>query len=172
MLQLCPVIALSQIGSAAAQVNVIIAAQALSIEVAQPSVTIQMGQTSHFIMGNSSAQQPNHVKISSGSGYQVNVKAIASNFSLNGNTTTLPVNTIRVQTSIGTGSSSTPPTGLQVVPQVPLTVTQTQIVSATSGETTRGFNVTYSIPANQANSYLNRDEGTYSTTVVYTIVPQ
>ena len=162
----------SQIGSAASQVNVIIAAQALSIEVTQPSVTIQMGQTSHFILGNSSAQQPNHVKISSGSGYQVNVKAITDNFSLNGNATTLPVNTIRVQTTVGTGTSSTPPAGLQVVPQVSLSSTQTQIASASSGEGTRGFNVTYNIPSTQANNYLNRDPGTYSTTVIYTIVPQ
>lgn len=162
----------SQIGSAASQVNVIIAAQALSIEVTQPTVTIQMGQTSHFILGNSSPQQPNHVKISSGSGYQVNVKAITDNFSLNGNATTLPVNTVRVQTTIGTGTATPPPTGLQVVAQVPLSSAQTQIASATSGEGTRGFNVTYTIPSNQANNYLNRDPGTYSTTVIYTIVPQ
>ncbi len=174
LLQFCPAVAFSQIGSAETQVNVVIG-QVLSIEVSQPSVNIQMGVPSHFINGNSSAPQANHVQVTSNTGYEVNVKAATQYFSLAGNVTTLPVSTINILTAVGddlTGQGATPPAGLQVMPEVQLSSTDNTVINSIQGESARGFNVTYSIPANQADNYLNRDTGTYSTTIIYTITPQ
>lgn len=174
MLQFCPAIAFSQIGSAETQVNVLIG-QVLSIQVSQPSVNIDMGLTSHFINGNSSAQQSNHVQITSNNGYEVSVRSATEFFSLNGNTTTLPVNTIMVHTEIGddlTGGGSNPPASLSVNGSVPLSTGNATVITSGEGESARGFNVTYTIPASQTNNYLNKEPGTYSTSIVYTIVPQ
>lgn len=174
LLLLCPIAVLAQnIGSAQTQVNITIA-QVQSIQVSQPTVNINMTQPSHFILGNSSGIQSNHVRVSSSTAYQVTVKASTQYFSRNGNSTTLPVNTIALKTTTGnlTNSNAAPPAGLQVAPQVILSALPTAIITSPSGEWGRGFNVNYVIPETQAPSYLNREAGTYSTTVMYTLIPQ
>lgn len=170
----CPFFAFSQIGSAETQVNVLIG-QVISIEVTQPSVNIDMGLSTHYINGSSSGQQTNHIKVTSNNGYEINVRATTEYFSLNGNMTTLPVNTIMIATSLGddlTGSGSAAPASLQINNPVPLSTSNTNIVSSGEGESARGFHVTYSIPASQTSNYLNKEPGTYTTNVIYTVVPQ
>ena len=71
------------IGSAQTQVNITIA-QVQSIQVTQPTVNINMTQPSHFILGNASGQQSNHVRVSSSTAYQVTVKASTQYFLLTG----------------------------------------------------------------------------------------
>lgn len=161
------------IGSAQTQVNVTIA-QVQSIQVSQPTVSINMTQPSHFISGNSSGLQSNHVRVSSSTAYQVTVKTSTQYFSRNGNSTTLPVNTVAVKTTTGnlTNSNAAPPAGLQVVPQIFLSTLPTTIITSPAGEWGRGFNVNYTIPETKSPSYLNRQAGTYSTTVTYTLIPQ
>jgi len=174
LLLFCPIAALAQIGSAQSQVNIIIS-QAQSIEVLQPSVNISMTQASHYLNGSSSGVQSNHVQVTSTTGYQLNVRSLTQFFSLNGSTTTLPVNSIAVQTTVGsdlTNTGTAAPAGLQVVSQVPLSATAATIATSPIGEGGRGFNVNYTIPANQTQNYLNKAAGTYSTTVVYTLLPQ
>ncbi len=174
MLQFCPAIAFSQIGSAETQVNVLIG-QVLSIQVSQPSVNIDMGLSTHFINGNSSAQQTNHIQITSNNGYEVSVRSASQFFSLNGNTSTLPVNTIMVQTTLGddlTGTNSSPSSSLSVNGSVPLSTSDATVITSGEGESARGFHVTYSIPASQTGSYLNKEPGTYTTSIIYTVVPQ
>lgn len=169
-----PVVALAQIGSAQSQVNIIIA-QVQSIQVTQPNVSINMNQVSHYKNGNSSGQQSNHVKVSTSTGYQVTVKASTQYFSHNGSNSTVPVNTITLQTAVGndlTNSNAAPPAGLTVTPQTVLSTSPSTIVSSPSGEWSRGFHVNYTIPANKANEYMDIDSGTYTTTVTYTLVPQ
>lgn len=134
-----------------------------------------MNQASHFLSGNSSGQKVNHVKVISSAGYQVTVKASTQYFSLNGSVTTLPVNTIALKTAVGSDLSNTntsPPAGLQVVSQTMLSTSPNTIITSPKGEYGRGYNVEYSIPAQQSPAYLNRTSGTYTTTVVYTLVPQ
>jgi hypothetical protein len=161
------------IGSAQTQVNITIA-QVQSIQVSQPTVTINMTQPSHFILGNASGQQSNHVRVSSSTAYQVTVKASTQYFSRNGNSTTLSVNTIAVKTAIGnlTNSTTAPPAGIQVAPQIMLSALPITIITSPSGEWGRGFHVNYVIPETKSPSYLNREAGTYSTTVMYTLIPQ
>lgn len=149
--------------------------QVHSITVSQPSVTINMSQPSHFIGGNSSGQQSNHVQVTSSTGYQVTVKASTQYFSLNGNATSLPVNTIGVQAAIGSDLTNTGapiPSGLTASPQVMLSTVPATIVTSPTGEWGRGFHVNYVIPATQSPVYLNKAPGTYTTTVMYTLVPQ
>lgn len=171
-LMLYPAAAFSQ-ASGISQVNIIIA-PAQSIQVQHPTVNIQMTQASHYAAGSSSGQQANHVRVTSTTGYQVTVKSQTQFFALNGNATTLPVNTIAVQTTLGSdlsGSNSAPPSGLVITPQVMLTTPGNTIISTPTGEANRGFHVNYTIPANQASNYLNRDAGTYNTTVTYSLMP-
>jgi hypothetical protein len=164
----------AQIGSAQSQVNIIIS-QVHTIQVSQPSVSIDMSDISHYISGSSSGQQTDHVKVVSSSAYQVTVKSATQYFSLNGGATTLPVNTIAVNTTTGsdlTGTNAQPPAGLVVTPQVQLSTTAATIVNSPEGEWGRGYNVNYSIPQAMTPNYMNRDNGTYTTTVTYTLVPQ
>ncbi len=174
LLLLCPITAIAQsIGSAQTQVNVTIA-QVQSIQISQPTVNISMAQPYHFLLGNSSGQQSNHIKVSSSTAYEVTVKASTEYFSHNGNSTTLPVNTIAVKTITGTltNSNAAPPTGLQVASQIMLSTLPTTIIKSPAGEWGRGFHVNYVIPETKSPSYLNREAGTYSTTIMYTLIPQ
>lgn len=164
----------AQIGSAQSQVNIIIS-QVHTIQVTQHAVSIDMSGISHYISGNSSGLQADHVKVVSSSAYQVTVKSATQYFSLNGSATTLPVNTVAVNTTTGsdlTGANAVPPAGLLVTPQVPLSTAATTIINSPEGEWGRGYNVNYSIPQGMTSNYMNRDEGAYTTTVTYTLVPQ
>ena len=171
-----PVTVIAQgIGSGQTQVNVSVA-QVQSLEVSQPTVGIDMSQTSHFINGNASPQQANHIQITSNTGFEVSVKSVTQFFSLNGSVTTLPVSTIMLHTVAGddlTGSGAVvPPAGTQIISPVQLSTSATTIVTADHGEGKRGYDITYSIPETQSGNYLNRPSGTYSTTIVYTLVAQ
>lgn len=161
------------IGSAQTQVNITIA-QVQSIQISQPTVSISMAKPSHFLFGNDSGQQPNHIKVSSSTAYEVTVKTNSEYFSHNGNNTSLPVNTIAVKTSIGSlaNSNATPPAGLQVAPEVILSTSPTTIIKSPAGEWGRGFHVNYLIPETKSPNYLNREAGTYSTTIMYSLIPQ
>ncbi len=164
----------AQIGSAQSQVNIIIS-QVHTIQVTQPTVSIDMSEISHYTSGNSSGMQADHVKVVSSSAYQVTVKASTQYFSLNGGATTLPVNTVAINTTTGsdlTGTNTSPPAGLVVTPQVPLSASAVTIVNSPEGEWGRGYNVNYSIPQSMTPNYMNRENGTYTTTVTYTLVPQ
>lgn len=174
LLQFCPAASFSQIGSAETQVNVLIS-QVLSIEVMQPSVNIQMGMMPDFINGADSGQQSNHIKVTSNTAYSVTIRAVTGTFSNNGNNTTLPVNTIQVETTVGddlTGSGDPVPSGLQAMPNTPLSENESTIINSPVGESARGFNINYRIPGGQTNAYLNRPPGTYTTSIVYSIIPQ
>jgi hypothetical protein len=171
---LFPVAAMAQsIGSAQTQVNVTIA-QVQSIQISQPTVNISMAKPSHFLYGNDSGQQSNHIKVSSSTAYEVTVKASSEYFSHNGNSTSLPVNTIALKTVTGnlTNSNAVPPAGLKVVPQIMLSTLPTTIIKSPVGEWGRGFHVNYAIPETKSPNYLNRESGTYSTTIMYTLIPQ
>ena len=174
LLQFCPTVAYTQIGSAETQVNVLIG-QVLSIEIMQPSVNIQMGMAPDFINGAESGNQNNYIKVTSNSAYCVTVRALTGTFSNNGNNTTLPVNTINIQTTLGddlTGAGAASPPGLQTMPNTPLSENEMTIINSPVGESARGFNIKYKIPGGQSNAYLNRPPGNYTTQVIYSIVPQ
>jgi hypothetical protein len=163
------------IGSAQTQVNVTIA-QVQSLEISQPTVNINMSQTSHFVNGSASPLQSDHLKVTSNTGFEVSVKSVTQYFSLNGSVSTLPVNTIMLQTAAGSDLTglgvANPPADTVVSTPVMLSTTATPLITADEGEGKRGYHVTYSVPATQSANYLNRASGVYSTTIIYTLVAQ
>jgi len=174
LLILMPLLIIGQIKTAQTQVNVIIV-QAQSISITQSSVDIQLTQMSQYVQGISSAIQTNHINVGSTTNYQVSVKAQSDYLSFNGSSSSIPVNTIALQTTIGndlTGSNTPASTTTTIAPNVTLGTTDTIIISNASAEGARGYNVTYTIPASKTSFYLNQPIGTYSTSLLYTLASQ
>lgn len=158
-------------GTAATTLNVNLAGT-YEITVGQLSVTIDMNDPQHFINGNNSGSQSNHVQVSATGDYQVNVSAAAD---LVFGSESIPVNTVTVTPSLGdylgAGTSTAPTMTLASTPLATVTddTDGTTIITSGAGESLRGFHVVYAIPAAQASQYLNRPEGIYTTTVTYTL---
>jgi hypothetical protein len=138
------------------------------ITVGQPSVTIDMNDPQHFIAGNDSGVQANHVRVSATGDYQVNVSATGE---LMFGTNSIAVNTVTVTPTVGdylgAGTSTAP--AATYTAQAIQNGTESTIITSPTGESLRGFNVVYAIPATQAAAYLNKPEGIYTTTVTYTL---
>ena len=142
------------------------------ITVGQTSVDIDMNDPQHFIAGNDSGTQANHVRVSATGDYQVNVSATGE---LMFGTNSIPVSTVTVTPTLGSylgaGTSTAPTMTLTAQPLATVTALPagSTIISSTAGESLRGFDVVYAIPDTQAAQYLNKPEGTYTTTVTYTL---
>ncbi|HZH70548.1 MAG TPA: hypothetical protein VFD80_08870 [Flavobacteriaceae bacterium] len=154
-----------QIGSAEAQVNLSLA-QVMSVEVGHNSVVIPMDLPVHFQNGNSSGELINHLQVNSILPYFLRVRAEESTFSLDGMVTPLPVSVIRIDATVNSGTGVTTATPLY------LSASSGDVLQSTANEVSQSFNVSYSIPQAQTSSFLNREPGVYTTTVIYTIVPQ
>ncbi len=169
-----PIVIIGQVKTAQTQVNVTIA-QAQSITITQSAVDIQLTQMAHYISGNSSAVQTNHINVGSTTNYQVSVKAESDFLSFNGSSSTIPVNTIALQTTMGsdlTGSNTPASATTIITPSVTLGSTDTIVIKNAVAEGARGYNVTYAIPATKTSFYLNKPIGTYTATVIYTLASQ
>jgi hypothetical protein len=169
-----PILIIGQIKTAQTQVNVTIA-QAQSITITQPSVDIQLTQMAHYISGNTSSVQTNHINVGSTTNYQVSVKAESDFLSFNGSNSTIPVNTIALQTTMGsdlTGSNTPASATTIITPSVTLGSADTIVIKNAVAEGARGYNVTYAIPATKTIYYLNKPTGTYTATVIYTLASQ
>ncbi len=142
---------------------------AYDIQVGQSSVSIDMKTPNHFQQGNDSGKQTGHVIVSSNTGYEVKVVAETE---LSNNGITIPVSTVTVTPTLGAykGTGTAPTVADVTLTQNALAVgTEKTIITKNSGETKREYDVVYAISAEQANQYLNKTTGVYSTKVTYSL---
>lgn len=143
----------------------------LAIEVANPSVTINMTTATHLTEGNSTGELSDHLKVTATEGYTVTVEA-SGNLSNSG--VEIPVSTVTIKTEKGSYLGAAGSTAPTTNPTFPLTepalsaTAPVKIIDSSTGDF-RGFNVTYTIPANETPAYLDKATGVYTTTLTYTI---
>jgi len=130
-----------------------------SISVTQETVTLTFDDATDYQDGVSE-NQPGHLTVSSTCGFQVKVSASGD---LSYGSESIPLNTITVEPSGTAGEGETFTTDQT------LTTTPTQIISSTSGTTSKNYDVNYESIG--GDDYLNIPPGTYTTTVTYTIAP-
>ena len=171
---MAPMLGFAQAYTVQNQVNVMIT-QLQNISVTQPSVSLPLTTAAAYISGSASAQQTNHIKIVSTVTYQVSVRAQQQFLSFNGTSSTIPVNSIEVQTTIGadfTGIDAPVSISPQIAQAVALSNAETILISNAPPEGGRGYNVTYAISAANTVYYLNQPAGIYTTIIVYTLSAQ
>lgn len=142
---------------------------AYDIQVGQSSVSIDMKTPNHFQLGNDSGKQTGHVVVSSNTGYEVKV---AAETELLNHGVSIPVSTVTVTPTLGAykGTGNAPTVADVTLTQNALAVgTEKTIIAKNSGETKREYDVVYAISAQQANEYLNKNTGIYSTKVTYSL---
>lgn len=145
------------------------------IEISQSTVAIDMNLPAHFTNGNESGAQQDHVKVVASGAYKVTAKASATTFNGPNGSSTLDVSNVELTlTDNGdlSGNQTTLSTLSGQASALPLSNSDQDVVTANGGDLNRGFNVNYAIPATNAANFLNLDDGAYTTTVTYTIVPQ
>lgn len=161
----------AQIGSAQSQVNLVVN-ELMSVEVAQPSVMINMNLPSHFRFGNNSGVQNNHVRVTTTSNYTLAVSTTNQYFTINGLSTSLPVSSIEVEASIGDLNPNMNSADVTIHSGVSLNASKVNLLSSISPETSQTFDVNYVIPTNRVDNFLDLPSGNYRTTIIYTIIPQ
>ncbi|MEN9980790.1 MAG: hypothetical protein RIR67_1215 [Bacteroidota bacterium] len=142
---------------------------AYDIQIGQSSVSIDMKTPDHFQQGNDSGKKTGHVIVSSNTGFEVKV---AAETELLNNGVSIPVSTVTVTPTLGAykGSGTAPTVADLTLTQNALAVgTEKTIIAKNSGETKREYDVVYAISAEQANQYLNKNTGVYSTKVTYSL---
>lgn len=147
----------------------------VTIDIGKTSVDLEMNHFSHFLGGNSTNALVSHVKVTSfpnvGSGYEVHVKASSDNL-IGPNNSAIPVSTVRVEAIAGDHPGlGNNPDAITFNP-VQLNSEGKVLLDSPNASIAQEFDVTYSIPADQASVYLNRTPGTYSTTVEYSVIPK
>lgn len=151
----------AQIGSASANVNVIIS-DIHSITINNGStVNININTQDHFINGNFS-EVDNHILITSTQPYHVNVKATV----LTDGTESISLDNLHVTLSNGTGGVNSSTVAYPAIPSLALT-DQTVISATGSGDIQRFVKANYKIDGGDA---LLVTAGTYTTTVMYSLI--
>jgi hypothetical protein len=171
LISFLPIRAFAQTKLAPTNINVIME-QMQQISISQPSVDIYVNQLQLFGTGVSSALQINHIKIGSTTSYQVSVRSLSSFFSRNGRNTSIPVHAIQLQTNIGddlTGNNIPASANTFIFSNVPLSIYNSLLITNADPEAGRGYDVIYKIPANNMAHFINQREGTYTTTLIYTL---
>ncbi len=144
----------------------------LAIEVANPTVIIQMNTPAHFSTGSTTGILPDHIKVTANEGFSVTVQASGNLVSAG---VEIPVSTVVVNTASGSylgASGSTPPSATPAFPATPpalSTSSPVTVINCPTGDL-RGYNVAYSIPASNTPSYLDKAPGVYTTLLTYTIL--
>lgn len=153
-----------------ATLNVVVGSS-YSITVSNPTAEISMTTPTHFQSGNS-VSKTDHVQVSATNDYEVTVIATQD---LTSGAETIPVSTVLVTPTLGSylgGGDDPGAIAVTLDPQELSTSTENTIISTDIGESLRGYNIEYSIPAEQASQYLNHTAGTYTTTVTYSLYAQ
>lgn len=132
-----------------------------NMTVGAATVEIGMASAADFQNGKESTAQV--LTVNASNGYDVTVQTSGANLLFGSET--IPVSTIDIKTSI-TGVAPTDAT----LKSTPLSSTANTIISKTTGEITRAYNIVYAISAANASAYLNKTAGTYTTTVTYSLV--
>lgn len=144
------------------------------ISVSQPNVEIRLNSLQQFSSGIASAPLNNHIVIGSTSKYQVSVRTLSDFMIKDFRNSSIPVQIIELQTSLGTslyGSNPNRPITTTIIPNLSLSSTNKVLITNGTPEVWRGFTMIYSIPANQMHYFLNVKEGNYQVTIIYTITP-
>lgn len=136
--------------------------QSITINESQNNVGISLTNAAEYRNGKSS-QQPDHIKITSSSNYEIKVSA-ASN--LVSDVSSIDIGTVTVTPTLGSvGSESANAINLN---PVALSLGETTLVQSSHGDTQRSFNINYKVSGGEA--YLNKPAGIYTTLVTYTIL--
>lgn len=145
----------SQTMNSSVQVNV---NNLMELIVQDPSVTLTVNTTANYQQGVTTTM-PNHVKVSSTVPYNVTVKASSSVLSSSGGVQ-IPVGVITIEGM--TGQTGITPIVLSASPQA--------IITSANPTIDRLLNLQYRIPSAQTANLLNKNAGSYNTTITYTIV--
>lgn len=136
--------------------------QSITINESQNNVGISLTNASEYRNGKS-VQQPDHIKITSSSNYEIKVSA-ASN--LLSDASSIDIGTVTLTPSLGSiGTASADVISLN---SVALSLGDTTLVQSSNGDAQRSFNINYKVSGGEA--YLNKPVGMYSTLVTYTIL--
>lgn len=162
---LMPFLVMAQLGSAETQISLNLQ-QLVSLEIGNSNVTIPMYLPAHFENGNSTSLITNHLQVNATSGYIIKVRAEQETFTVDGAPSTVPVNTIQLSITSNSGS------GITNLTPVYMSENQVNVISSNANQTLESFNAMYAIPANKTNEFVGKPGGNYTTTLIYTIVPQ
>lgn len=149
--------------SADVQFNLVLTdVQSITLNQNQKNVTIVLNDAADFASGKTLVQ-PDHIKISSTSDYEIKVMASTD---LKGISANIPVGTIGVFPSLGSrgGPSSTP----LFFSDIYLSTDQQTLVQSDDGDVLRSFDIDYNVSGEQL---YNKPAGTYTTTIIYSILP-
>lgn len=136
--------------------------QSISLNESQKQVDVNFETVEDFI-GGKTAGQANHLEISSTSQYEIKVSASSE---LEGETASIPVNTVSLIPSFGDVGAA----GSEIeFRDVALSTGAQTLVDSGSGDSRRSFNIDYKISGGQ--EYMNKPEGSYKTTITYSILP-
>ncbi|MCX8523282.1 hypothetical protein OF897_05010 [Chryseobacterium formosus] len=140
--------------------------QTLTIKEDQKDVNLEYVTTADYQNGVSKTND-NHLTIYSTGGFQVKVQANNANMELNGKN--MAVSTIKLTTSAGSQALE----NATYKQDLPLSASETTIVSSTSGAVNKNVNVKYQ--GGGANTYIDnyvagQNPSTYKATLVYSIV--
>lgn len=150
--------------SANVQFNLVLTdVQSITLNQNQKNVTIVLNNTQDFTNGKTLAQ-PDHLKISSTSDYEIKVGASSQ---LKGGSVNIPVGTIGISPSLG--SRGGPNNTSLIFSDVYLSTNQQTLVHSEDGDILRSFDIDYKVTG--GSDYYNKPVGTYSTTITYSILP-
>lgn len=136
--------------------------QSISVNQGQKQVDVDFETVADFISGKT-ALQANHIEVSSTSQYEIKVSASSE---LEGETANIPVNTVSLTPSFGDVGAAV--SGIEFLDVALSTGAQT-LIDSEGGDARRSFNVDYRIAGGQ--EYMNKPEGSYKTTITYSILP-
>lgn len=138
--------------------------QSLTVNSAQEIVTLNLATVTDYQTGVNQTQN-DHIAVVSSFDYDITASA-SQDLTKTGETNTIPVSTVSLQASAGTGASGT--TFPAVTFAAPLTAIN--IVTGASADLDANYNIDYALSGGV--EYLNQPTGTYTTIITYTLVPQ
>lgn len=159
--------------SANATLNVVLSdVRSIKVNPAQTSVSLTFSNVNDYNNGVTSEQNA-HLEITSTGGYIIKVRSSTANL-VNG-PNSIPANTVQLtpkQNSTGVAAAGvnnavSKPASLT---PVNLSASPSTIISSTDGATKIFYDMTYK--ASGGPQYINKANGTYTTTITYTIEPQ
>lgn len=147
-----------------AQLNVMLAdVQSIRIDQDQHNVSIVLDNVAEISNGKV-VQQADHLQITSSSEYEIKVSASSQ---LQGSNAFIPISTVQLSPSLG--STGGIPAAPLIFSDVNLSTNQQTLVQSENGEMLRSFNIAYKVFG--GTDYLNKPAGTYTTTIIYSILP-
>ncbi|MGV8094385.1 MAG: hypothetical protein AB2L24_21220 [Mangrovibacterium sp.] len=142
----------------------LVAAQSISVNATQKTVTLTFDDATDYQNGVTS-EQASHLEVSSTGLFQVKVNTSTEDLVYD-DENNIPVSTVTVTPVYASGTDPDPDADAT---GVSLSTTATTILDSDDGTAQTFYNVTYF--ASGGADYINKSAGTYTTTVTYTISP-